>query len=113
MNFDFGGEAIFLGDFREIRPGADKPFIRLPRGLHLASVNSWRQSPAPPNERTPICSLVSVGFEQDTRATLEVQGGAATLVQRRVRMPARLFVAGLRALRLIKQLICQVNQNVV
>jgi hypothetical protein len=39
MDFDFGSETVFFGDFGEITPGADKPFICFPRGLHLASVN--------------------------------------------------------------------------
>ena len=39
VNLDFRGESIFLGDLRQIAPGADKPFIGFPRGLHLASVD--------------------------------------------------------------------------
>ena len=66
VDFDLGGEVIFLGDFGKIRPGADKPFVRFPGRLHLASVDCSRQirsrqPPQPPNEPTSLQCRCSVG----------------------------------------------------
>jgi hypothetical protein len=61
VDFDLGSEVIFLGDFGKIRPGADKPFIRFPGRLHLASVDCSRQiSIAPAAATTERANFVAI-----------------------------------------------------
>ena len=42
MNFDLRGEIEILAHLRQIIPGADKPFVRFPGLLHMASVRISR-----------------------------------------------------------------------
>ena len=123
VDFDLGGEVIFLGDFGKIRPGADKPFIRFPRAsafslrrlfapdsIAPAAATTERANfviprccVAPLGLRSPgtrasgACTLVSVGCRHHTRATFGVQGTRraqrAVIHYRRYPLPSLSIIA--------------------